>query len=188
FSNRPRDPLRFAAEAFTTSRQAAQKRKRAQQLVANAQALEASATKTRGPSLRALVDSGDLNLYGDAEGKVYLRGKPGVVIAGLKPGAAVDATTPAATHQTPQTADQRTEATAPAGPNASSEAGAADAARGEAAQVVELADQIVSEGAGDGATLPLLLALFLTRPSGSPKAPAPSNPAELFDAFAYPGR
>src|SRR5262249_5364363 len=32
------------------------------------------------------------------------------------------------------------------------------------------------------------LALFLTRPSGSPKAPAPSNPAELFDAFAYPGR
>ena len=43
----------------------------------------------------ALVDSGDLNLYGDASGKVYLKGKVGVVIAGLKPGAAVDPTTPA---------------------------------------------------------------------------------------------
>ncbi len=75
--------------------QAADKRKKAKQYAANASALEISANKTRGPSLMALVDSGDLNLYGDTDGKIYLTGKSGVVITGLKSGATIDSTTPA---------------------------------------------------------------------------------------------
>jgi len=75
--------------------QAADKRKKAKQYAANASALETSANKTRGPSLRALVDSGDLNLYGDTDGKMYLKGKSGIAITGLKPGAMIDSTTPA---------------------------------------------------------------------------------------------
>ena len=75
--------------------QAANKRNMAKQNAANAAALQMSANKTRGPSLRTLVDSGDLNLYGDAEGKIYLKGKSGVAINGLKPGAMIDSTTSA---------------------------------------------------------------------------------------------
>jgi len=75
--------------------QAADKRKKAKQYAANASALEISANKTRGPSLRALVDSGDLNLYGDTDGQIYLTGKSGVAITGLKPGATIDSTAPA---------------------------------------------------------------------------------------------
>ncbi len=73
--------------------QAANKRKQAKRNAANAAALEISANKTRGPSLKALVDSGDLNLFGDADGKIYLKGKPGVAINGLKAGATIDSTT-----------------------------------------------------------------------------------------------
>jgi len=75
--------------------QAANKRKKAKQYVANAAALEISSNKTRGPSLRELVNSSDLNLSGDADGKIYLKGKPGVAITGLEPGATIDSTTPA---------------------------------------------------------------------------------------------
>jgi phosphatidylserine/phosphatidylglycerophosphate/cardiolipin synthase-like enzyme/monoamine oxidase/subtilisin family serine protease len=75
--------------------QAAEKRKKAKQYAANAAALEISAKKTRGPSLMALVDSGDLDLYDGEERRIYLKGKPGVAIDSLKPGAAIDVTTPA---------------------------------------------------------------------------------------------
>ena len=76
-------------------RQAEEKRKKAKQYTANGAALEISANKTRGPSLLALVDSGDLNLYDGQERKIYLKGKPGVAIESLTPGAAIDQTTPA---------------------------------------------------------------------------------------------
>ena len=76
--------------------QAAEKRKKAKQYAANAAALEISSNKTRGPSFAALVESGDLNLYDGAEGKIYLKGKSGVSIVALKPGAAIDEKTPAA--------------------------------------------------------------------------------------------
>src|SRR5262249_7744484 len=78
-------------------REAEEKRKKAQQYAANAAALEISANKTRGPSLMALVDSGDLHLYDGQERKIYLKGKAGVVIESLTPGAAIDARTPAET-------------------------------------------------------------------------------------------
>lgn len=65
-------------------------RKKATQLANNAAALDRSARSIRCPSLMALVEAGDLDLFGDAEGKIYLTGKPGVVINGLRPGATVD--------------------------------------------------------------------------------------------------
>ena len=73
-------------------RQAADKRKKAKQYASNAAALEISANKTRGPSLLALVDSGDLNLYDQQERRIYLKGKPGVAIESLTPGAEQDRT------------------------------------------------------------------------------------------------
>lgn len=81
------------ARADELRRQAGEKRKKAKQNAANAAALEISATRTRGPSFLALVDEGDLNLYGGADGKVRLKGKSGVAIAGLKPGAIIDTST-----------------------------------------------------------------------------------------------
>jgi carboxypeptidase C (cathepsin A)/V8-like Glu-specific endopeptidase/subtilisin family serine protease len=83
------------ARANELKSQAAEKRKKAKQYAANSAALEVSSTKTRGPSFAALVESGDLNLFGDAAGRIYLKGKAGVSIAGLKPGAAIDEKTPA---------------------------------------------------------------------------------------------
>src|SRR5206468_4617248 len=82
--------------ALELKRLVAAKRRKAKQYAANATALEISATKTRGPSLMALVDSGDLDLRGDAERRIRLKDKIGLAIAGLKPGATVDTTTPAA--------------------------------------------------------------------------------------------
>jgi subtilisin family serine protease len=75
--------------------EAAQKRKKAKQYEANAAALERSSNKTRGPSFRELVESGDLNLYDGDAGKIFLKGKAGMAIPSLKPGAAIDANTPA---------------------------------------------------------------------------------------------
>jgi outer membrane protein OmpA-like peptidoglycan-associated protein len=54
--------------------------------------------------------------------------------------------------------------------------------------IVELADQIVTEGAADGATLPILLALILSRSPGPAKPTTLPSPIEIFDGFAYPGR
>lgn len=75
--------------------QATVKRKKAKQYAANAAALEVSSNKTRGPSFAALVESGDLNLFDGTEGKINLKGKPGVSIMSLKPGATIDEKTPA---------------------------------------------------------------------------------------------
>jgi GH25 family lysozyme M1 (1,4-beta-N-acetylmuramidase)/subtilisin family serine protease/outer membrane protein OmpA-like peptidoglycan-associated protein len=79
--------------AETLRERAAEKRKKAKQNAANAAALVVSANKTRGPSLMALVESGDLDLYDGDERRIYLKGKSGVAIASLSPGAAVDSTT-----------------------------------------------------------------------------------------------
>jgi hypothetical protein len=70
--------------------QAARKQREADRNAANARALETSATKTRGPTFRALVEAGDLALMGDSAGQIRLVGKPGVIIQGLRPGATVD--------------------------------------------------------------------------------------------------
>lgn len=70
---------------------AAQMRRKAKQYAANAAALQASAHKTRGPSLMALVDSGDLDLMDGDRGKIYLRGRPGLAVTSLKRGAVIEA-------------------------------------------------------------------------------------------------
>jgi hypothetical protein len=64
-------------------------RREARRYATNASALQTSAKLTRGPSFSALVQSGDLELRGNASGKVYLVGKPEVVIRGLTPVATV---------------------------------------------------------------------------------------------------
>lgn len=74
----------------TLLRLAEEKRRKAKRKAANSRALEISAKKTRGPTYRALVESGDLELRGDAAGQIRLVGKPGVKIRGLQPGATVD--------------------------------------------------------------------------------------------------
>jgi subtilisin family serine protease len=71
--------------------QAAGLRSKGRQLAANGAALKLSSTRTRGPSFTALVGSGDLDLFGGDSGKIYLAGKPGVVIAALTPNATIDA-------------------------------------------------------------------------------------------------
>jgi carboxypeptidase C (cathepsin A)/phosphatidylserine/phosphatidylglycerophosphate/cardiolipin synthase-like enzyme/V8-like Glu-specific endopeptidase/subtilisin family serine protease len=78
-------------------KQAAEKRKKAKEYTANAAALEVSSTRTRGPSFIGLVETGDLDLYDGAAGKIYLKGKPGVSIESLRPGATIDVTTTAET-------------------------------------------------------------------------------------------
>jgi hypothetical protein len=83
------------AHADELKQQATELRKKAARLAANGSALEASSKKTRGPSWTALVESGDLNLYGGDAKKIYLKGKSGVVIDPLTPGATIDENTPA---------------------------------------------------------------------------------------------
>ena len=71
-------------------RLAAVKRQKAARSAANSKALERSAGKTRGPTFVALVNSGDLELRGDAKGWLHLAGKPGVKIRGLGESASID--------------------------------------------------------------------------------------------------
>lgn len=78
------------ATAAELRQQAKRKRTEAKRNAANAGALERSAKKTRGPTFKALVDSGDLDLRGDADGLIRLVGKPGVIIKGLEPHSTVD--------------------------------------------------------------------------------------------------
>src|SRR5262249_45010127 len=115
--------------------QAEEKRKKAKQYAANAAALEISANRTRGPSLLALVDSGDLNLYDAQERKIYLKGKAGVAIDSLIPGAAIDATTPTETEVAPGEVD-------------SGVTPWLETVQDGSAELVEMADQIVRETPG----------------------------------------
>src|SRR5882724_1955248 len=79
------------ARAQELKHQAAEKRKKAKEYAANSAALVVSSTKTRGPTFTALVESGDLDLYDGDAAKIYLKGKPGVAVESLKPGATIDA-------------------------------------------------------------------------------------------------
>ena len=80
------------AKAVELKSEAAKKRSLAKQFAANSYGLKVSSTKTRGPSFVGLVESGDLDLMDGDAGKIYLKGKPGVVIASLQPGATIDLT------------------------------------------------------------------------------------------------
>jgi carboxypeptidase C (cathepsin A)/subtilisin family serine protease len=91
------------SQADDLKKQAMEKRKKAKEYAANAAALEVSSKKTRGPTFVQLVTSGDLELLDGNDGKIYLKGKPGVVIESLKPGAAIDATTPSAKAEAAET-------------------------------------------------------------------------------------
>jgi carboxypeptidase C (cathepsin A)/subtilisin family serine protease len=82
-----------ATQAAQLKKQAAEKRSKAKQYEANAKALVISSTKTRGPSFAELVDSGDLSLFDGSTSKIHLKGKPGVVIESLYPGATIDIAT-----------------------------------------------------------------------------------------------
>ncbi|MBW3557063.1 MAG: chitosanase [Actinobacteria bacterium] len=73
---------------------AAALKKKGNRLIANGRAMLVSGTKTRGPTWKALVASGDLDLRGDASGMVKLVGKKSAV-RGLKEGATVDGSTAA---------------------------------------------------------------------------------------------
>jgi carboxypeptidase C (cathepsin A)/subtilisin family serine protease len=165
-------------QADDLKRQAAQKRKKAKQFAANAAALEASANKTRGPSLMALVESGDLNLYdGEAE-KIHLKGSRGVAIDSLQPGATIDATTAR-----------------------EAELGSLDAAQAEgfvghqrtsngARGLVEIADEVVNRGGSRLAAVAVLDEMLSRTGAANRLAEGNSgllpSPAEIFDSFAYP--
>ena len=97
------------AHANELKQQAAELRKKAARQAANGAALEVSSKKTRGPSWTGLVESGDLNLYGGDAKKIYLKGKSGVAIDALTPGATIDENSPSPT----QDAETESAETAP---------------------------------------------------------------------------
>ena len=84
-----------ADQAKTLRAEASRLRKEGQRMVSNGKAMKISAEKTRGPTWRTLVESGDLDLRGDANGKVLLAGK-NQKITGLREGATIDGTAPGA--------------------------------------------------------------------------------------------
>ncbi|HEX2850746.1 MAG TPA: chitosanase, partial [Acidimicrobiales bacterium] len=77
------------AKAEPDAAKAAALRRKGERLIANGKAMLISATKTRGPTWKALVESGDLDLHGDASGMVSLLGKRSKV-KGLSAGATIE--------------------------------------------------------------------------------------------------
>lgn len=195
--------------------QAADKRKKAKQNAANAAALDISSNKTRGPSWKALVASGDLNLYGDAHGKIHLKGKASVEIAGLEPGATIDAapsdeqaeqdtgaqiltiqSSPVPEDQAEEGWEQDVQIAEPMLPVpipfASQDV--SEMYRGERtpARLVELAEQVIADRNVPRAPSAFLSEVLLRAEvadglalPGSRHLP---SAAEIFDAYVYPGR
>jgi hypothetical protein len=181
-----------------SKRQASEKRKKAKQNAANAAALEISAKKTRGPSFAALVESGDLNLYDGQERKICLKGKAGVVINSLAPGATIDESTAAETGVAADV-DAESPGRCPNSHEGDAELDAEDRAEifpsagnrpNSALDLVELADQVVLSEPSHRASLIHEVFDRAGKPEAlaSPVGGAPISAVEIFDSFVYPGQ
>jgi carboxypeptidase C (cathepsin A)/subtilisin family serine protease len=197
------------AQADELKKQAAAKRSQAKQYAANSKALHISSTKTRGPSFVALVESGDLDLFDGTTSKIYLKGKPGVAIESLHPGATMDVPTEGESVVPRESAisachsaiDHSTEAAAmksdfealfvpPLAPPTTTQPPPLPQLTAQPTQPswVELADQIVSEMQGRQTSVQLLHQIFERSEDLDELAAAPSgnlpNAAQIFDSFA----
>ena len=198
------------AQAAELKKQAAEKSSTAKQFAANSKALQISSTKTRGPSFMELVESGDLNLFDGPTSKIRLKGKPGVEIESLHPGATIDVSSAgelATEAETTQSiccsnTNHRSEGAAmkndfealfvpPLAPPDPGKQSQPTLPQGPAQTVrpawVELADQIVSEMQGSQASVNLLHQMFersdvLNELRADPSGNLPSA-AQIFDSF-----
>ena len=144
------------ADGEPDAAKAAALRAKGQRLIANGKAMLTSATKTRGPTWRALVASGDLALRGDEAGIVTLVGKR-TTVRGLTSGATVDGGRATSAGPTGGAAGGATPSPTGSAGSATATAAASPAGEPAAASLPDLLRALLPAGFATGAAVDALL-------------------------------